>query len=395
VLNKLNKAGFQAYLVGGGVRDLLLRHAPKDFDVATNATPQQVKSIFRNARIIGRRFKLVHILCHREIIEVTTFRAQGEINEHQKTNEHGILVRDNVYGSLEEDAWRRDFTINALYYNQEDGAIIDYTGGVADVQNKTIRIIGNPVTRYQEDPVRMLRALRFSAKLKFTIEKETSEPIYKLNKLICHISGSRLFEEMVKLYQCGHGVAAQKLLVQYGLFDYLFPLAATHCKNPKNSGFKFLALALESTDQRLSKDKPVNPGFVYAVLLWFPLQDSIKQYMQNGLEPLSALEYAMHTVIREQNKTVMISKRYAQTIRDIWFMQYRFEKRSKTRVEELLQHPRFRAAYDFLALRALVHDAPLELAEWWTTLQEVDAITRETMLDALTKQNPKKRKVKR
>ena len=265
VLSKLNKAGFQAYLVGGGVRDLLLRHAPKDFDVATNATPQQIRNLFRNARVIGRRFKLVHILCHREIIEVTTFRAQGEINDNQKTNEHGILVRDNVYGSLEEDAWRRDFTMNALYYNHEDGSIIDFTGGVNDVEKKIIKIIGEPITRYQEDPVRMLRAIRFSAKLKFNIDEATSTPIFNLSNLICHISGSRLFEEIVKLYQCGAGLSAHKLLVEYGLFAHLFPETAKLCKNPEDPAARLLSLALENTDNRIMNDKPVNPGFITLV----------------------------------------------------------------------------------------------------------------------------------
>ena len=392
VLTKLNKAGFQAYLVGGGVRDLLLRHAPKDFDVATNATPQQIRNLFRNARIIGRRFKLVHILCHREIIEVTTFRAQGEINDNQHSNEHGILVRDNVYGSLEDDAWRRDFTINAMYYNYEDGSIIDITGGVHDVNQKLIKIIGDPTTRYQEDPVRMLRAIRFSAKLKFTIDEPSSIPIFKLNKLICHISGSRLFEEIIKLYQCGSGLMAQELLDKYGLFAYLFPATAAHCKDPESPAYRLLKLALENTDTRILNDKPVNPGFIYAVLLWFPLQDTIEEFIQTGIEPLVALEQAMSAVIKEQNKVVMISKRYTQMIREVWLMQYRLPKRTGTRAEALLQHPRFRAAYDFLALRAIIGDAPIELAQWWTNFQDANEAAREKMISTINKKYKKKSK---
>ena len=390
VLSKLNQAGFQAYLVGGGVRDLLLRHRPKDFDIATNATPPQIRKLFRNARLIGKRFKLVHILFNREIIEVTTFRALGEINDNQKTNEHGILVRDNVYGSLEDDAWRRDFTINSLYYNQEDGSIIDFTSGVNDVQQKIIRIIGDPDTRYKEDPVRMLRAIRFSAKLKFDIEAATSDPIFKLNKLICHISGSRLFEEVVKLYQCGAGLDAHNLLVKYGLFEILFPATAKHYNNPDSAAKNLLELALKNTDNRIKSDKPVNPGFIYAILLWFPLQDLIEQCIQEGLEPLPAIEQAMSYVIRDQNKTITISKRYAQMIREIWLMQYRFSKRTGMKAELLLKNPRFRAAYDFLALRAIVGDASIDLADWWTLFQDSNEEKRQKMVLNLTKKSKKK-----
>ena len=395
VLNRLNHAGFQAFLVGGSVRDLLLRKAPKDFDVATSATPNQIKNLFRNARIIGRRFKLAHILYHREIIEVATFRGHDAVDESQQTNERGMLIRDNVYGTLEEDAWRRDFTINSLYYNSMDGSIVDYTGGVKDVELKIIRMIGDPATRYQEDPVRMLRAIRFSAKLDFEIAPETAAPMIELGSLITHISGSRLFDEMTKLYQCGEAKSVQGLLVKYGLFHHLFPQTAQLLDSPYPVN-AFLINALESTDTRVHENKPVTPAFIFAVILWFPLMARKAHYKLEGMDPLPALEKAMSQVITEQNKRVTIPKRFTQVMREIWLMQFRFPKRSGHRPYPLLEHPRFRAAYDFLALRALAGDESMELAQWWTSFQEVDAATQAKMisqLDTVTAvPKPKKRR---
>ena len=381
-VTRLTKAGFQAYIVGGSVRDLLSGKSPKDFDIATDATPQQVRKLFRNARIIGRRFKIAHILCHREIIEVTTFRGHASVNENQQANEHGILIRDNVYGSLEDDAWRRDFTINALYYDANNESIIDLTGGVSDVGHKHIRIIGDPSKRYREDPVRMLRAIRFTAKLQFTMTAETAAPIARLAKLILHVSGSRLFEELLKLYHCGNAIRVQELLVQYGLFALIFPqiVAIENSNYPVN---ELLHLVLQNTDQRIDAQKPVTPAFLYATLLWFPLRVLTMQLQENGVEPLPALEQAMSLVIQRQNKIVIVPKRYTQVIREIWLLQYRFVKRTGNRAYQLLQHPRFRAAYDFLALRALVGDAELELAEWWTLFQDVDDMTKKQMIDQL------------
>lgn len=383
VLTRLNRAGFQAYLVGGSVRDLLLRKAPKDFDIATYATPNQIKNLFRNARIIGRRFKLVHILYHREIIEVATFRSQDTVEPTQQVNERGMLIRDNSYGTLEEDAWRRDFTVNSLYYHVEDGSIIDFTGGVNDIQQRLIRIIGDAKTRYQEDPVRMLRAIRFSAKLKFDLSSETGEPLAQLGHLLDHISPSRLFDELVKLLQCGESEGAHRLLVQHHLFEHLFPQTAAllnHNNYPVNA---LLVLALENTDKRIHNNKPVTPAFIYAILLWFPLNEYSKQLIANGCDPLPALEQAMSHIIREQNKTTLIPKRYTQVIREIWLLQYRFQRRTGLRAYNLLHHPRFRAAYDFLALRALVGDESMELAQWWTEFQEVDEETQASMVAKL------------
>lgn len=397
VLNRLHSAGFQTYLVGGSVRDLLLGKVPKDFDVATNATPNQIRHLFRNARIIGRRFKLVHIIFHREIIEVATFRGSdaGDVDDNQKTNDKGMLVRDNVYGTLEEDAWRRDFTINSLYYNIDDSSIFDLTGGVPDVRQRLIRMIGNPEARYQEDPVRMLRAVRFAAKLHFEIEKETAAPIPKLAPLIRHVSGSRLFDEMTKLYQCGESEAVQGLLIKHGLFEQLFEQTwkLDHSEYPVNA---LMGIALENTDTRIRDNKPVTPAFIYAVLLWFPLKDTAARLQQEeGLPPLPALEKAMSQVIVEQNRTVTIPKRFTQVMREIWLLQYRFSKRFGTRAFTLLQHPRFRAAYDFMALRALAGDETMELAEWWTTFQDVDEESQAKMIAELTPQAPKKPKRRR
>ena len=281
VLNRLISSGYQAYLVGGSVRDLLLHKAPKDFDVATNATPNQIRNLFRNARIIGRRFKLVHILFHREIIEVATFRGSQIIDENQQVNDRGMLIRDNVYGTLEEDAWRRDFTINSLYYNIEDSSIIDFTGGVTHILDKSIHMIGDPTTRYQEDPVRMLRAIRFSAKLHFEIAPDTAKPLQQLSPLITHVSGSRLFEEMTKLYQCGESESVQRLLVQYDLFAHLFPL--THqLMDSSYPVSAFLIIALESTDARIRENKTVTPAFIYAVILWFPMLKRAEELKKEG-----------------------------------------------------------------------------------------------------------------
>ncbi len=382
MLERLIQSGYEAYLVGGSVRDLLIKQSPKDFDVATNATPQQVKKLFRHARIIGRRFKLIHIPYHREIIEVATFRAHEPVHTNLQTNEQGMLIEDNVYGTLEQDAWRRDFSVNSLYYHIENGSIVDFTHGFQDIQNKLIRIIGDPVTRYKEDPVRMLRAVRFSAKLNFTIAPETAAPIHDLNHLIAHVSGSRLFDEMIKLYQCGNAYAVQPMLEEYGLFQHLFPFSAklldTHPVHP------FLMLALESTDHRIKIQKPVNPAFLFAVILWFPVQERARLLRESGVDPVPAFDQAMSYIFSEQNKIVMIPKRHAQVIREIWLLQSRFAKRSGHRAHYVLNHPRFRAAYDFLALRALAKDESIDLAKWWTTFQEVDEATQLSMIDACT-----------
>ena len=397
VLNRIKSSGFQAYLVGGSVRDLLLGKAPKDFDVATNATPVQIKKLFRNARIIGRRFKLVHIIFHRDIIEVATFRgSEAEaVDANQQTNDQGMLVRDNVYGSLDEDAWRRDFTINSLYYNIEDASIFDLTGGFHDIQQRLIRMIGDPSTRYQEDPVRMLRAIRFSAKLHFTLAPDTALPMLKLNHLIRHVPSSRLFDEMTKMYQCGESESIQRLLVQYGLFAQLFEQTNNLLSSdyPVNA---LMGIALENTDARIRDDKPVTPAFLYAVILWFPLKkEALRLQTEEKMPPLAALEKAMNQVISMQNKVVAIPKRFTQIMREMWLLQFRFSKRHGGRAANLLQHPRFRAAYDFLAIRALAGDESMDLAQWWTSFQDATETEQAEMVASLTPPASRKKPGKR
>ncbi|MDF1678204.1 MAG: polynucleotide adenylyltransferase PcnB [Legionellaceae bacterium] len=402
VLNHLNGAGYDAYLVGGSVRDLLLRKTPKDFDVATNATPAQIKKLFKNARIIGRRFKLVHILYHREIIEVATFRGSDTTaaQTEQQTNARGMLVRDNIYGSLEEDAWRRDFTINSLYYDVRDSAIIDYTGGFEDIQKQTVRMIGDPSTRYQEDPVRILRAIRFSAKLNFTIAPETAAPIEASKHLLEQVSSSRLFDEIAKLYQCGAGEMVQAQLLHHKIFHAFFPqtYALFNSDQPVSA---LLTLALESTDTRVKSGKPVIPSFLFAALLWFPFLNQKEKLEQkalatkNEIDALQALEQSMGHVLREQCKIISIPKRHTQVIREIWLFQYRLQKRTSKRAEDLIKHPRFRAAYDFLCLRALAGDESMELADWWTTFQDAPPKVKHQMLAEQRKKSPKPRRPKK
>ena len=372
-------------MVGGSVRDLLLGKRPKDFDVATNATPNQIKKLFRNARIIGRRFKLVHILYGREVIEVATFRGNDEIESaNQITNESGMLVRDNVYGTLEDDVWRRDFTINSLYYNLEDSSIIDFTGGVNDVRQGVVRLLGNALTRYQEDPVRMLRAVRFSAKLHFTLAPETAAPIKTLSPLLENISSSRLFDEITKLSQCGEVERAFHLMMEHGLFACLFK-QTDRLLNSDYPVKALLGMALESTDTRIRNNKPITPAFIFAVLLWFPLKvRAIELQNTENSPPLAALERAMTDVIVLQNQVVTVPKRFTQMMREIWLLQFRFQKRTGNRAYNLLAHPRFRAAYDFLILRSLVNDETKALAEWWTIFQDVPEEKQKNMIDKLS-----------
>lgn len=394
VVNHLNKNGFQAYLVGGSVRDLLLRKIPKDFDVATNATPQQIKRLFKNARIIGRRFKLVHIIFHREIIEVSTFRSNLP-DEQLQTNDHGMVIRDNVYGTLEQDAWRRDFTINSLYYNAQNGSIVDYTQGFQDIKLKTIRMIGRPELRYQEDPVRMLRAIRFAAKLHFTIHEDTAEPIHALSPLILKVSNARLFDEVTKLWQCQESLRCFKLLLDYGIFEKLFPWTA-HLFSQNPQLIKFIENALENTDSRLREQKPITPAFLYAVLLWFPMRFLALQIQtEEELHPLAALEKAMGKIVSQQSQIIGIPKRLIQIIREIWILQYRFPKRIGHKPMQLLEHSRFRAAYDFLCLRSLSGDESIELADWWTKFQDCQEEERVKMIEELNKSSGVKKRKRR
>lgn len=413
VLNRLHHEGYEACLVGGGVRDLLLGMAPKDFDVATNAKPNEVNRLFRNSMMIGRRFRIVHVQFGREIIEVTTFRGSEEqhaetsqVHTDHKKDHRGMILRDNTFGDISQDAWRRDFTINALYYNIADFSIIDFTGGYQDVKDKIIRLIGEPDVRYQEDPVRILRAIRFSAKLNFTIEAKTAEPMKRLAHLIKNVPSSRLSEEIFKVYHNGAAQKGHHLLCQYGLFDLCFPAVAPLFKSSNKSNTpkqeaerkiaqKVVNQALENTDHRFAAGKPIMPAFLVAALLWFPLQQETQKFIEEGDSPLEALEKAMSHVIYTQNHAVAIPKRYWQAVREIWILQYRFPRRQGPRPYRLLQHPRFRAAYDFLLIRALAGEESIELADWWTTFQEVSEDEQETMVRELESKKPASKKRKK
>ncbi|WP_456447593.1 polynucleotide adenylyltransferase PcnB [Thiolapillus sp.] len=369
VLYRLKKSGYQAHLVGGGVRDLLLGREPKDFDVATDATPEQVKACFGNARIIGRRFRLVHVRFGREIIEVATFRSlqfqQGE------QSDEGMVLRDNEFGTIEEDALRRDFTVNALYYNISDFSVIDYSGGMVDLEAGLLRLLGDPETRYREDPVRMLRAARFAAKLGFSIEAATEEPISRVGHLLAEVPSARLYEEVLKLFISGYAVSAFEKLRHYGLFAQLFPQTEEALSHEDHEFPLTLVLkGLENTDRRLAQDKPVTPAFLFAVLLWEPLRLLAEDLQAQGMPFYQALQEAGGLVIGRQVQRVAIPRRFSTPMREIWTLQARFHNIKGKRPLRLLAHPRFRAAYDFLLLRAEAGEADTELAAWWTRYQE-------------------------
>ncbi|CAK0769913.1 poly(A) polymerase I [Gammaproteobacteria bacterium] len=372
VLYRLLHAGFDAYLVGGGVRDLLLGREPKDFDVATNAHPEQVRQIFRNCRLVGRRFLLAHVHYGQEIVEVATFRAahdQAEEGEEEGgVMEDGRILRDNVYGTLEQDAWRRDFTVNALYYNIRDFSLMDFGNGINDLKAGVLRLVGEPYSRYREDPVRMLRAIRFSAKLGFKVSPETETPIKELGYLLREIPPARLFDEVLKLFLGGKGLQTFELLRHYHLFEELFPQTELALEQEEgNFPLTLLARALLNTDERVIADKPVAPAFLFAALLWEPVRQEVQR--QQGVPILDALHFAADYVLQEQNKRVAIPRRYTLQTREIWFLQGRLAHIRGKRHFHLLDHPRFRAAYDFLLLRAISGEDVRELAAYWTQLQ--------------------------
>lgn len=376
VTRKLQEAGFEAFIVGGAVRDLLLGIAPKDFDLATNATPEEVKPLFRRAFIIGRRFRLVHVHAGHEVIEVSTFR--GRQTGDETTDPHGRLLSDNVYGSQAEDAARRDFTINALYFDPSTEEVWDYVGGVTDIRARRLKLIGAPVTRYREDPVRMLRAVRLAAKLGFAIETKTAEPIPRLAALIQNVPPARLFDEMQKLLLSGHAVETLKSLRAHGLHHGLLPVLDVILEQP--GGQRFIDTALANTDARVREDKPVSPAFLFATLLWHEMVGQWTAAKARGERPAPALFAAMDRVLDEQAKKLAIPRRFEATIKEIWALQPRFEQRYGARCHRLLEHPRFRAAYDFLLLRSDGGEATAELADWWTRFQIEDQAGRESML---------------
>lgn len=397
VLYRLQSAGYQAHLVGGGVRDLLLGLEPKDFDIATDATPEEVKGVFRNCRLIGRRFRLAHVHFGREIIEVATFRSMREADADpaQKT-ESGMMLRDNVYGAIEEDALRRDFTINALYYNVADFSVIDYANGLADLKAGVLRLMGDPETRYREDPVRMLRAARFAAKLGFRLAPETEKPIPRLAGLLDEVPPARLFEEVLKMFLSGTAVAAFEHLRHYGLFGHLFP-ETEECLAHEEGGFPITLVlkGLENTDLRVQQGKPVTPAFLFAFLLWEPVRQQAAHYEEQGMDPVPALHQAASEVLDHQVTHVSIPKRFSVPMREIWVMQSRFSFTQGKRAQRLRAHPRFRAAYDFLLLRAASGEADPELADWWTRFQQDGSQPEQGAAPATTKKRRPRRRRKR
>lgn len=370
VLYRLKKAHYAGYLVGGGVRDLLLGLHPKDFDVATDATPEQVRKLFGNCRLIGRRFRLAHVHFGREIIEVATFRAAHDQEGGEGVTKNGMIVRDNVYGTLEDDAWRRDFTINALYYNIYDFSVVDYTGGLKDIESKTIRIIGDANERLQEDPVRMLRAIRFAAKLNFSIEADLSESIKNNIHLLDDVPAARLFEEVLKLFLHGHAQASYELLKEYDLLKHLFAQTAESLDEQSD---RFLTQALINTDLRIQQKKPIAPAFLYAALLWPAVKQEMFTLKHEDLSLLQVYQIAGQAVLEKQLKQILIPKRFGIPMREIWTMQARLAIRKGKRPLKLLPLPRFRASYDFLLLREQSGETQLkELCDWWTDIQKAD-----------------------
>ncbi|HEY0562470.1 MAG TPA: polynucleotide adenylyltransferase PcnB [Methylophilus sp.] len=374
----LQKAGFEAFLVGGAVRDLLLNHPPKDFDIATNATPEEVYKVFRRSRIIGKRFRLVHVMWGSETIEVSTFRGHHQNEGDAKTSDSGRIIRDNVFGSLEEDAARRDFTANALYYDPAKQEVLDFHNGVADLKAKLLRMIGDPVTRYQEDPVRMLRAVRLSAKLGLKIEAATEAPISKLADLLQDVPPSRLFDEMLKLFLSGHAIESINALRAQHLHHGLLPLLDVVLEQPL--GERFVMLALQNTDDRISQGKSSNPSFLFATLLWHEVLAAWQTYQDQGNPAIPALHMAMNEVIDLQAEKMAIHNRFTATMKEIWSMQPRFEQRFGKRPYALLTHPKYRAGYDFLLLRCASGELPTEIGEWWTTFADASTETRTAML---------------
>ena len=371
VLYRLKNSGYQAYLVGGGIRDILLGLKPKDFDVATDAHPEQVRELFRNCRLIGRRFRLAHVHFGREIIEVSTFRASHtDAIDGEGHEEDGRIIRDNVYGKLDDDVWRRDFTVNALYYNIEDFSIVDYVGGLEDIKNRQLRLIGIPEDRYQEDPVRMLRAIRFAIKLGFSIHPVSEQPIRKLAPLLERIPEARLFEEFLKLFMSGQSEKTYQQLREYGLFAMLFPQTEKFLNRGDEFIHKLLLSAFRNTDTRLAEDKPVTPAFLLAALLWVPVRDLANDHEGNGLSEMDAIHLASDAVISHQISSTSMPRRFTHMARDMWALQVRLKNIRGKRPLKLLAHQRFRAAYDFLLLRAEAGEDVQELASWWTTFQE-------------------------
>ncbi len=407
VLYGLKRAGYDAYLVGGCVRDLLLGIEPKDFDVVTNAKPEQVKAVFKNrCRLIGRRFRLAHVRFGRMTIEVATFRGDGEaksaeVHNPKHTNRavdsSGRLVRDNVFGTIDEDVWRRDFTVNSLYYNIKDFTVIDYCNGLDDLKHGQLKLIGDPETRYREDPVRMIRAVRFAAKLGFEIEDKTKAPIYEMGHLMRDVSHARMFEEVLKLFHSGVGLEAFEKLRHFGLFTYIFP-QTHHLLTQEDQGFpRMLTVeALKSTDERIRGNKGVNPSFLFSAMLWEPMLQRMEQHLAEGFSRQDAMFAAASDVIEQQNVSTMIPRRFMVQIKEIWSLQFRLPNHSGPRAQKLFEHPRFRAAYDFMGIRiAAGEDSVKEVFDWWTDYQQKDPLAQVALANDVKGPGKRRRRPRR
>ncbi len=378
VCETLQKAGHHAYIVGGAVRDLLLNVVPKDYDIATDATPEQIKSHFRRAIIIGRRFRLVHVMFGAETVEVSTFRSLG--NSQVATDAHGRVLADNVFGSQADDATRRDFTINAMYYDPSTETVVDYHDGFKDIKRRRLRMIGDPVQRYREDPVRMLRAVRISAKLGFEIDEATRVPIAVLADLLENVPAARVFDEMLKLLTSGHSVACITRLRAEGLHHGLLPLLDVILEQPE--GERFVMLALSRTDERVRAGKHIAVGFLFACLLWHEVLKRWKELQAGGAHRIPALDAAIDEMLERQTEKLAIQRRYVADMREIWMMQPRFERRSGRIPYNLLSHVRLRAGYDFLALRGAAEEAPAELVQWWHDFMQGNEESRAQLIAA-------------
>jgi len=405
VMRHLNNSGFESYLVGGAVRDLLLNKRPKDFDVATNATPEEIRKLFKNARIIGRRFRIVHVLFGREVIEVTTFRGHHPQDEEQPNNKHtsltndqGMLLRDNVFGSVEEDALRRDFSVNALYYSSKDFCVYDYTNGIEDLKKQELRLIGDPAQRFKEDPVRILRALRFAAKLQFTIEPSTYEQIDGHAELLSLIPAARLYDEFSKLFLSGFAFASYTQLKQHEMLKYL--ISSHEIFSTIGTYEKLIIQGLLNTDDRIQQNKSINPAFLFSVLLWPSFLQAQQQFLQEQVPIFAAMQLAASRVLDEQSRLTSLPKHIQSTIKEIWELQERLSHRHGRRAFKTFEHPKFRAGYDFLLLREQVGEIPPSLGQWWTDFQTQTENEREEAVRQLgasplnRNKKPRKRKAK-
>lgn len=399
VIQRLESEGFEAYLVGGGVRDLLLGNSPKDFDVSTNARPEEIRQLFRNSRIIGRRFRIVHVLFGREVIEVTTFRGHhpesksADPNKHARTSDSGRLLRDNIYGSLEEDARRRDFTVNALYYSPSTERILDYCNGLEDLDSRTLHLIGDPETRYREDPVRMLRAVRFCAKLDFTLSPDVVSPFTALAPLLHDIPAARMFDEVLKLFMSGAALATYKELQRHQLFGFLFPASQRILRHEDPVSHRFVEAMLRNTDLRVRQNKPVTPAFLYGAILWPAVRQHTEALLKQGEPPVPARQQAGIASIEHQLQYTSIPRRFSTPMREIWELQPRLE--NPRGADDLLLLPRFRAAYDFLLLREEAGEDTGNMGDWWTQYQEADEEQRRSLVNQLQLTRPKRRKPRR